>query len=217
MINLARRGAALLAFMTLAACTSYQAGFNPRYVPAERPQYVAQGQLLIVLPQEQETFVYKGKASSWIGGDATLTLPLGAIVKDIAGEIFTSCFAKGVTFAERRAPGSGYVLALEGNLEQFIYSYTRVIDSGFSEEAPDSWIIPEVQIAFDVRAYDGNDAEVLHKTYDSGIRAGRRYRVSSKPAERINEALHATLHDLMLQVAADIRPLLAGKCEVTDR
>lgn len=217
MIDVARRGIVFVSMLVLCACSSYQAGFNPRYIPPERPSFVAQGELLLVLPKEQENFEYKGKASSWVGGDATLTLPLGMIVRDIAKEVFTSCFAKGVTFAERRSPGAGYVLALEGNLEQFIYSYTRVIDEGFSGENPDSWIVPEVQIAFEVRAYDGNDAEVLHKTYDSGIRAGRSYRVSSKPAERIDEALHATLHDLMLQVATDIRPLLTGKCEVTDR
>lgn len=214
MSRLVRSSAALL-LVVLAAC-SYQAGYNPGYVPAERPQYIAQGQLLIVLPEEQQNFVYRGKAASWVGSDSTLTLPLGTIMKEVATQVFTSCFAKGVTFADKRSPGSGYVLALEGDLEKFLYSYSRVIDTGFSEGNPESWIVPEVEIAFDARAYDTSDALVLNKTYDSGIRAGRSYMVSAKPAERINEALHATLHDLMLQVAADVRPLLSGKCEVED-
>jgi hypothetical protein len=40
--------------------------------------------------------------------------------------------------------------------------------------------------------------------------------VTSRPAERINRTLHATLHSLMLKLAADLRPLLLEECEITD-
>jgi hypothetical protein len=57
---------------------------------------------------------------------------------------------------------------------------------------------------------------VLDKVYDSGIAAGEEYLTTSKPAERINRVLHSTLHELMLDLVADVRPLLIEECEVTE-
>lgn len=211
------RRAMLLAMVCLTSSCTYQAAYQARYVPEDRPAYLAHGQIALVIPEAQREFMYTGKASSWVGSDNTLTLPLGQIVEEIASEVFGSCFADGVKFITSRQPGSGYVLALEGDLERFVYSYTRVIDSGFNEDDSQGWIVPEVAVAFDVRAYDGDDRMVLGKTYDSGVKAGRGYQVSAKPEERINATLHATLHGLMMQVAADVRPLLTGRCVVEDR
>jgi hypothetical protein len=73
-----------------------------------------------------------------------------------------------------------------------------------------------VRIAFAVKAYDRAGEQVLDKVYDSGVMAGEEYLVASRPAERINRVLHATLHDLMLQLVADVRPLLMERCQITD-
>ena len=36
-------------------------------------------------------------------------------------------------------------------MQQFAYSYTKVIDAGFNAERADTWIIPEVEVAFAVK------------------------------------------------------------------
>lgn len=107
------------------------------------------------MPEEQQDFVYEGSPDSAVGDFTTLTVPMGAIVRDIAAQVFSSCFARGVEFAPERTPGD-YFIALD--MRESLYRYARII----------------------------------------------------------NAALHATLHALMLQVAADVRPLLIGECTVTD-
>jgi hypothetical protein len=116
-----------------------------------------------------------------------------------------------------RAGRDDFVLAIEGDMQQLAYSYTSVFDAGFDDrESSDGSIVPEVDVAFAVKAYNRAGDTVLDKVYDSGVRAGEEYRVSAKPAERINRVLHATLHDLMLELVADVRPLLMQECEITE-
>jgi hypothetical protein len=186
-------------------------------VPQQTPPFIAQGTLLVVMPQEQREFVYQGSPASSTGDFTTLTVPLGAIVEDIARQVFGACFAHGVEFVEALPPGGDYVVALLGDMRKFTYSYTKVIEQGFSDDADVlRWITPELEIAFDVVIFDRGGSVVLEKTYDSGLTAGESYLVTNRPAERINRTLHATLHALMLQVASDLRPLLVGECEVAD-
>lgn len=206
---------AALAALTLGGC-AYEVGYRPEYLRNEPPQYVAQGKLLVVMPDEQRAFAYEGPPNSRTGDFTTLTVPVGNIVQEIASHVFGECFAYGVEFADSRAGRDDYVLALEGNLQEFIYSYTKVIDEGFDAERAEVWIVPEVDISFAVKGYNPAGEQVLDKVYDSGVTAGEEYMVASRPAERINRTLHATLHDLMLQVVADVRPLLMEECEVTD-
>ncbi len=73
-----------------------------------------------------------------------------------------------------------------------------------------------MDIAFDVRVFNPHGDRVLQKVYESGVVSGDAYMTTMRPAERINETLHATLHGLMLDVAADLRLLLIGECEITD-
>lgn len=201
----------------VASACAYRLGYEPDYVPPERPSYVADGRLLIVMPAAERELVYEGGPQSRVGSLTRLTIPFGSILQDIAKQVFGSCFARGVEFAETRQDATDpYVLALEGDLAKFLYSYTRVIDEGFAVAAPTTWMVPEVEIAFDVRAYDSEGRKVLDKTYDSGVTSGDRLAVDAGVAERVSQTLHETLHRLMLQVANDIRPLLVGECEITD-
>jgi hypothetical protein len=207
--------AAVAAVWALGGC-AYEVGFHDSYLPQEPPAYVAQGKLLIVMPEEQRTFVYEGPPSSRTGDYTTMTVPIGTIVQETARHVFGDCFAYGVEVADSREGRDDFVLALEGNMQDFIYSYTKVIDAGFNAEPADVWIVPEVEMAFAVKAYDRGGTMVLDKVYDSGVRAGEEYLVTSKPAERINRVLHTTVHDLMVKLVADVRPLLMEKCEVTE-
>lgn len=210
-----RFGITTLAALVCAGC-AHEVGFDPDYVPPERPTYIADGALLVVVREDQAEFVYSAPPNSEIGDFTTMTIPLGSIVREIASDVFGACFARGVEFAPSRDVGGDYVLALEANLDDFYYRYTRVVDRGFSEEDPDVWIIPEVDISFAVDVYDARDMQVLSKVYDSGVQAGERYMVTSQPAERINQVLHGTLHALITQVANDLYPLLVGECTVID-
>jgi len=168
------------------------------------------------MPQEQREFVYEGRPASTTGDFTTLTVPIGTIVEEIAKEVFGGCFAFGVEFVDEVADRDDYVLAIEGDMQEFVYAYTKVIEQGFDEENVEVWITPELTIAFAVKAFKRSGELVLDKTYDSGLRAGESYMVTGRPAERINRTLHATLHALMLQLADDIRPLLIGECRITD-
>jgi hypothetical protein len=210
------RGMALLAAVVVGGC-AYEVGYEPAFVPEERPDYVADGRLLIVMPEAQRELVYEGAPASEVGSFTTMTIPFGTIMQDIARDVFGSCFARGVEFADSREQASSdYVVALEGDMQDFLYSYTRVIDEGFSVSEPTTWLVPEVHMHLNVRAFDPSDRLLLEKTYDSGVVAGSSYYVDSRPAQRVNEALHATLHSLMLQVAEDVRPLITGSCDIRD-
>ena len=205
----------IAAAVWLAGC-AYEVGYRPDYLPNDKPPYVAQGRLLIVMPEDQRQFVYEGHPDSRTGDFTTLTVPIGQIVQDIAKDVFGGCFAYGVDFVDSREGQDNYALAIEGDMQQFIYSYTKVIDQGFDGQDGDTWITPQVSISFAVRAYNPAGTLVLDKVYDSGVTSGESYIVTGRPAERINRTLHETLHALMLQMVADIRPLLMEECEITD-
>jgi hypothetical protein len=208
--------AALIGGAAAAASCAYEVGYRPEYLPEGAPSFVAQGKLLVVMPQEQREFVYEGRPSSTTGDFTTLTVPIGSIIQDIATDVFGECFAYGVEFVDSLEGQADYVLALEGDMQEFVYAYNKVIEQGFDEQDVDVWITPELEISFAVKAYNRSGATVLDRTYDSGVQAGESYMVTGRPAERINRTLHATLHALMLQLAADLRPLLIGECELVD-
>jgi hypothetical protein len=201
--------------LLLGGC-AHEIAYRGEYLPPDAPSYIAQGKLLVVMPDEQRSFVYEGPPSSRTGDFTTLIVPIGTIVQEIASHVFGECFAYGVEFAASRAGHDDYVLAIEGDMQEFIYSYTKIIDEGFNAERADVWIVPEVEIAFAVKAYNRAGDMVLDKVYDSGVAAGEEYMITSRPAERINRVLHSTLHNLMLDVVADVRPLLMEECEITD-
>jgi hypothetical protein len=203
------------AALALGGC-AYEIGYRAEYLRQEPPQYVAQGKLLVVMPEEQRAFIYEGPPSSRTGDYTTLVVPIGNIVQEIVSHVFGECFAYGVEVADSREGHDDYVLAIEGDMQEFMYAYDRIIDAGFNTERADVWTVPEVRIAFAVKAYDRAGEQLLDKVYDSGLMAGEEYLVTSKPAERINRVLHATLHDLMLQLVADVRPLLMERCQITD-
>jgi hypothetical protein len=206
----------IIAAVAMTGC-AHEVAFNAEYLPQEPPQYVAQGKLLIVMPEEQRSFVYAGPPTSRIGDFTTLVVPVGNIVQEIASHVFGECFAYGVEVADSRAGRDDFVLAIEGDMQQLAYSYTNVFDAGFDDrESSDAQIVPEVDVEFAVKAYNRAGDTVLDKVYDSGITSGEGYRTSGRPAERINRVLHETLHDLMLELVADVRPLLMEECEITE-
>ena len=190
--------AAVAASVTLGGC-AHEVRFHAEY-----------------LPEEQRFFVYEGPPSSRTGDYTTLIVPIGNIVQEIARHVFGECFAYGVEVTDSLVGRDDFVLAIEGDMQQFIYSYTKVIDAGFDGQSANAWIVPEVDLAFAVKGYNRAGETVLDKIYDSGVKAGEAYLTTSKPVERINRVLHTTVHDLMLDLVADVRPLLMEECELTE-
>jgi hypothetical protein len=211
----ARSGVLAWAAALCGAC-AYNVQFEPAYVPEETPAFIASGKVVLVIPQEQHTFTYAGPPQSEVGDFTTLTVAIGDIVEEIAEQVFGACFSDGVDVVEMLDYDDEFVVALMGDMEDFVYRYRRVIDQGFIDDQPETWIVPEVEIAFSIKALNHDGDTLLEKTYDSGVRAGESYVVTSRPEERINRTLHATLHELMLDVAADLRPLLVGECTITE-
>ena len=83
-------------------------------------------------------------------------------------------------------------------------------------EMPRSITTPQVEFDLSVRAYDSSGSAMLERTYPSGLVSGESYEITNRPYERVNETFHAALHEIMVRVAEDIRPLLVGQCEITD-
>ncbi|MEQ1582043.1 MAG: hypothetical protein ABL964_15735, partial [Steroidobacteraceae bacterium] len=74
-------GVSAIAMVVLAACvTETTSGFQGRYLPDDKPEFLGKGQVSVVIPDKQRDFRWAGKASSWIGSDSVLELPLGTIV-----------------------------------------------------------------------------------------------------------------------------------------
>ena len=206
------------AALALCGCV-HEIGFRSEYLPRERPRYVAHGKLLIVMPEEQRSFVYQAPPASRIGDFTTLVVPIGAIVQGVAQHVFGECFAYGVEIADSRAGRDDFVLAIEGDMQDFVYRYTEVIDAGFTgdtADTPDLWVVPQVEVAFGVKGYNPRGDLVLDKVYDSGVVSGEGYMVTWKAPERINRVLHATLHNLMVQLVADVRPVLMEECGIAE-
>jgi hypothetical protein len=203
----------IVAALLLGGC-AYQVGYDPGYVPGGAPSFIARGKLLLVMSEADRNFIYEGSPISAVGDFTTLTIPLGAIMTQIAQEVFSSCFSMGVEVTDKAEPGTDYVLAIEPDISRFMYGYTRFLDESFAE--PQQQVTPEIELELGLKAYNHDGKQVLDKTYNSGRVAGESYIVTRRPQERINEAVHETLHRLMLQAAEDVRPLLVGECEITD-
>ena len=77
-MRLAQRGIRVVGHIALAgtlwllAACAYEIGYQPAYLPSAAPDYVAQGKLLVVMPEEQRAFTYEGPPSSRTGDYTTL-------------------------------------------------------------------------------------------------------------------------------------------------
>jgi hypothetical protein len=199
----------------LSAC-AYEVGFDPELVEDRPPSFVAQTDIVIVLPADRRDFVYEGRPTTEVGDFTTLTVPLGSIMQEITTHVFESCFVFGVSFVDALEPDLDYLIAIEPQIRDFSYGYERAPEPNFDTNDPVYTITPQVRFDLAVKAYDAAGVAVVDKTYASGLVSGESYIVTSRPARRINQAFHAALQEIMTAVAEDVRPHLVGQCEITD-
>jgi len=172
----------------------------------------------VLMHDHDQQYTFQGKPTSQIGENITLTMPIGSILREVSASVFRSYFMYGTVFTEELSPNLLYLVAIEPEIRNFSYRYDRQVEGDVldvrSTEAgvetqPVSIITPSIQFELALKAYDSAGKLLLTKTYPSGLVAGESYMVTSRPHERINATFHKALQDMMLKVAADIRPFLA--------
>ena len=198
MKRLLRILAASTALWLVSGC-AYQAGYNPTYLPAEEPEYISADEVLLVMPDEVEDFVYSGSPSSFTGSATSLTIPLGVILKEVSEEILEDRFSGTVGFASEFMTGGPYRLGLEPRIKRFEYRYSQLKNLGFA-------ITPEVELDLDVNILDASGQTIFEHSYESGRVSGDTYLISGSPSEKINQTIHRVLYDLLERSFADARP-----------
>jgi hypothetical protein len=217
------RGSTALALPLILCGCAAEVAYEPQYLESAIPKYLAETRILILMNPEDMEYVYEGTADSFIGRDFTLRMPIGAITREIAADVFQSHFNYGVVFAGTPPPDLRYVVAIDPEIRDFKYRYEqrleenviemRTID-GETEAIPATVITPTIEFELALRAFDSEGNIVLDKIYPSGTVAGESYYVTSRPHERINATFHATLQSMMLRVASDLRSFLAEQPNV---
>ena len=210
----------LTLLLAVGGCAPVEVAFEPDYLEATVPSYLAETQILVLMEDQDLQYVFEGPPESFVGQSIDLRIPLAAITREITAGVFRSHFNYGVVFAGEMPDDLPYVLAIQPEIVDFSYRYDQYLDDTVVEiqsidnnveAVPVTVITPSIQFDLDVTAYDPDGTRVLDKTYPSGLVAGESYIVTSRPHERINATFHATLQEIMLQVADDLRPLLAAQ------
>ncbi len=209
----------------LSGCAPVEVAFEPEYLEAAVPSYLAEAQVLVLMEDSDIDYVFEGPPESFVGQGIMLRVPLGAITREITANVFRSHFNYGVVFAGDMPDDLPYVIAIEPEIIDFSYRYDQFVDDTIIEmqavgedfePVAATVITPSIQFELDLAAYDRDGNVLLDKTYPSGLVAGESYIVTSRPHERINATFHATLQDIMLEVAEDLRPLLAARPNLLD-
>ena len=215
----------LMLLLALGGCAPVEVAFEPDYLEAAVPSYLAETQVLVLMEDADIDYVFEGPAESFVGQGINLRVPLGAITREITANVFRSHFNYGVVFTGEMPDDLPYIIAIEPEIMDFSYRYDQYVDETIIEmqamdegleAVPVTVITPSIQFELDLAAYDPDGNVVLEKTYPSGLVAGESYIVTSRPHERINATFHSTLQNIMLQVADDLRPLLASQPDIFD-
>jgi len=184
----------------MAGCT-FNAGYNPSYLPGEPMKLGLAGKSLVVLSEGDAQWIYSGKPTSFTGGASTLTLPLGEITKEIAVKVFGAAFKDGVDFRTNAENASGYRLIVRPKVNKFSYAYNQLKNLGFA-------ITPIVDLDLHVVLVSPEGKTLLDKVYYGGPTEGASYAMSGQPQEKINQILHQTLFKYMTDAALDAKKAL---------
>jgi hypothetical protein len=206
----------LIVGAALGGCTA-QGLYEPAYLSNVVPPYLAENKVVVLMHEQDQQYTFTGRPVSAIGENITLTMPIGAILREVAASTFRSYFMYGTVFTDKLVPGLGYRVAIEPELRDFAYRYDRQVEGDVfdirpgsdSDAQPLSTITPSIRFTLALTVYDAGNKVLLRKTYESGWVAGEKYIVTSRPHERVNATFHKALQATMEKVAADIRPFFA--------
>ena len=189
---------AALAVLMLAGC-AMTSTYNQGYLAAaRRPAAVqADGRALIVTAPEDDAYVYTGRPTSFTGSATTLTMPLGAIVRESAKAAFADTFKGGAEAAGAVKEADRYAVIVTPKLTSFSYEYNQLKNIGFA-------VTPTASVVVDVRALDASGQTRWQRSYASGPVEGPAYMLNTSPQEEISKVTHKALYDLFAAAAADI-------------
>jgi hypothetical protein len=190
----------LVATLLLAGCT-FNAGYNPSYLPTQPLSLGIAGKSLVVLETGDANWTYTGNPTSFTGGGTRLTLPLGEITRQIALKVFGAAFKDGADFRNAAGDAAGYRLIVKPKVARFTYAYNQLKNLGFA-------ITPQVELDLHVTLVSPDGRTLLDKNYASGLAEGGTYVVSGQPAEEVNQIVHLTLFKLMTDSVLDAKKVL---------
>ena len=193
-------GLLALAALLLSGCT-FNAGYNPAYLPVEAMKLGIAGKSLVVLSDVDAQWTFSGKPTSFTGGGTTLNLPLGEITKEVALRVFGAAFKDGADFRTSAENATGYRLIVRPKVNKFSYAYSQLKNLGFA-------ITPVVDLDLHVVLLSPEGKTLLDKVYYSGPTEGANYVLSGQPQEKINQILHQTLFKYMTDAALDAKKAL---------
>jgi len=207
MIQIARPLFAATALLTLAGCASSIA-YRADYVPATAVNVEDKiaGRVLIYTTRADDERLVTSGATSFTGGGAKLTTPIGMMTREIAYKVFSEAATEGASLSNEMAAAEQYAVVVRPEAREFRYGFPQLKNLGFA-------ITPEVEVNMRVSVLDGSGKTLLEKEYGSGVVEGKSYMLSGKPNERINQLAHATIHALMLRAVADVRAFQRSRAE----
>lgn len=185
------------AALSFAGC-SFQAGYNPSYLPSQPLPLNVSGKGLVVVSVAEERRSFAEKPTSFTGGGTTLTLPIGEISKQIALKVFGAAFEDGVDFRNDPGDVAGYRVVIRPRVAKLSYAYNQLKNLGFA-------LTPQTTIELEVTLSKPDGREIFAKTYSSGLVDGDTYVLSGQPHEKVNKLIHLTLFKLMSDAARDLK------------
>jgi|TARA_B110000967_G_C18783474_1_gene509519 hypothetical protein len=180
---------------------SYDASFRQDFVPMTPSIATSQkldGKGLIVMSAYDENLIYSDNPSSFTGGGTKLTLPIGQIVKRISLEVFGSIFAKGAYFDNQPSNSEDYILVIKPDVKVDNYKYDQLENLGFA-------VTPKVSISANIQVLSSDRSIIFDKNYSYVDKKARAYLFAGSPDEKINELIHQSIHQILLESLTDIR------------
>jgi hypothetical protein len=189
--------------LLLGGCTTYIV-YRPDYVP-ERPvtdSERVEGRVLIYTTKADDERVILAPARSFTGSALNLSIPIGAMTREIAVKVF-STVADGGAEAHRELSGlNRYAVVLQPQAQDFTYWLQELRNLGFA-------MTPQVRLSMRMTLLDGAGKPLLQKEYDSGRVSGSTSVLANMPFrpppyDQISRLAHETLGDLMRRAAVDV-------------
>ena len=203
--KIVRAVAALAAALWLAGC-AMTSSYNQGYLAAARrpAAFQADGKVLVITAAQDDSYTYKGNPTSFTGSATTLTMPLGAIVKETAVAAFADVFKGGVDAGPEVKDPARYAVIVAVKLVSFSYEYNQLKNAGFA-------ITPTAVVDVDVRVLDEKGATRWQRSYASGPVEGPAYVLNTSPQEEVSKVTHKALYDMFSKAAGDVARELVVK------
>jgi hypothetical protein len=189
-----------LALVALLSGCATSIAYRADYV-TERPVAAEEqiaGKVLVYTTKNDDERLTTGGATSFTGGGAKLTTPIGMMIREVALKVFSRVATNGASEANELTDAGRYSVVVRPEMEDFKYGFPQAKNLGL-------WITPQVEMQIRVSMLDASGRPLQEKHYSSGVIEGKGYVMSGSPYEKINRLAHQTLYDLMRRAADDVR------------